>query len=77
MAVKAAASVSTLAGLRFLVVVWLTHTTLRLVVSIQAYITGYAFGMGVERIANLKYRVSDLRLFSENDTRFLREFEGA
>lgn len=39
--------------------------------------TGYAFGMGVERITNLKYRVSDLRLFSENDTRFLREFEGA
>jgi phenylalanyl-tRNA synthetase alpha chain len=39
--------------------------------------TGYAFGMGVERIANLKYRVSDLRLFSENDTRFLQEFESA
>ena len=39
--------------------------------------TGYAFGMGVERITNLKYRVSDLRLFSENDTRFLREFESA
>ncbi|MBR5654579.1 MAG: phenylalanine--tRNA ligase subunit alpha [Prevotella sp.] len=39
--------------------------------------TGYAFGMGVERIANLKYSVSDLRLFSENDTRFLREFEAA
>ena len=38
---------------------------------------GYAFGMGVERIANLKYRVSDLRMFSENDTRFLREFESA
>ena len=37
--------------------------------------TGYAFGMGVERITNLKYRVSDLRMFSENDTRFLREFE--
>ena len=37
--------------------------------------TGYAFGMGVERITNLKYRVSDLRLFSENDTRFLKEFE--
>ena len=33
--------------------------------------SGYAFGMGVERIANLKYRVNDLRLFSENDTRFL------
>ena len=39
--------------------------------------TGYAFGMGVERIANLKYRVSDLRMFSENDVRFLKEFESA
>ena len=39
--------------------------------------TGYAFGMGVERITNLKYRVNDLRLFSENDTRFLKEFEAA
>ena len=39
--------------------------------------TGYAFGMGVERITNLKYRVSDLRLFSENDTRFLDEFKSA
>ncbi len=39
--------------------------------------TGYAFGMGVERIANLKYRVKDLRMFSENDIRFLREFEAA
>lgn len=38
---------------------------------------GYAFGMGVERIANLKYQVKDLRMFSENDTRFLREFEAA
>lgn len=35
---------------------------------------GFALGMGVERIANLKYRVSDLRLFSENDVRFLEEF---
>ena len=39
--------------------------------------SGYAFGMGVERITNLKYRVSDLRMFSENDTRFLEEFESA
>lgn len=39
--------------------------------------SGYAFGLGVERITNLKYQVSDLRLFSENDTRFLREFESA
>lgn len=36
--------------------------------------TGYAFGMGVERITNLKYRVKDLRLFSENDIRFLDQF---
>lgn len=39
--------------------------------------SGYAFGLGIERIANLKYRVSDLRLFSENDTRFLEEFVSA
>lgn len=39
--------------------------------------TGYAFGMGVERIANLKYGVNDLRLFSENDIRFLGEFKSA
>ena len=39
--------------------------------------SGYAFGLGVERITNLKYQVSDLRMFSENDTRFLREFEAA
>ncbi len=39
--------------------------------------TGFALGMGVERITNLKYRVNDLRLFSENDVRFLREFESA
>ena len=38
---------------------------------------GYAFGMGIERIANLKYQVKDLRLFSENDIRFLKEFEAA
>ena len=39
--------------------------------------TGYAFGLGIERITNLKYRVADLRMFSENDMRFLREFEAA
>ena len=37
--------------------------------------SGFAFGMGVERITNLKYRVKDLRMFSENDVRFLRQFE--
>ena len=39
--------------------------------------SGYALGMGIERITNLKYRVKDLRMFSENDVRFLREFESA
>lgn len=39
--------------------------------------SGYALGMGIERITNLKYRVNDLRLFSENDVRFLSEFESA
>ena len=37
--------------------------------------TGYAFGMGIERIAMLKYSVKDLRLFFENDVRFLRQFD--
>lgn len=37
--------------------------------------TGYAFGMGIERIANLKYQIKDLRLFSENDVRFLKQFQ--
>ena len=36
--------------------------------------SGYAFGMGIERITNLKYQVKDLRLFSENDVRFLNQF---
>lgn len=39
--------------------------------------TGYAFGLGIERITNLKYHVADLRMFSENDVRFLKEFESA
>ncbi len=36
--------------------------------------TGFAFGMGVERIAMLKYGINDIRLFFENDIRFLRQF---
>ncbi len=39
--------------------------------------TGFAFGMGVERICQLKYRVNDLRLYSQNDVRFLKQFTGA
>jgi phenylalanyl-tRNA synthetase alpha chain len=36
--------------------------------------TGFAFGMGIERITMLKYDVNDLRIFFENDVRFLRQF---
>lgn len=39
--------------------------------------SGYALGMGIERITNLKYQVKDLRMFSENDIRFLKQFEAA
>ena len=39
--------------------------------------TGFALGMGIERITNLKYMVKDLRMFSENDVRFLDEFKTA
>lgn len=39
--------------------------------------SGFALGMGIERITNLKYRVKDLRMFSENDKRFLEQFESA
>lgn len=39
--------------------------------------TGFAFGMGMERICQLKYRVNDLRLYSQNDVRFLKQFTGA
>ncbi|MET4140436.1 phenylalanine--tRNA ligase subunit alpha [Pedobacter sp. UYP1] len=37
--------------------------------------SGFAFGMGIERIANLKFEIKDLRLFSENDQRFLKQFK--
>ncbi|MEO5967629.1 MAG: phenylalanine--tRNA ligase subunit alpha [Ferruginibacter sp.] len=37
--------------------------------------TGFAFGMGIERITMLKYQIKDLRLFSENDVRFLKQFK--
>ncbi len=39
--------------------------------------SGFAFGMGIERIAQLKFRVGDLRLYSENDIRFLKQFKSA
>ena len=39
--------------------------------------SGFALGMGIERITNLKYQVKDLRMFSENDVRFLHQFTSA
>ena len=39
--------------------------------------SGFAFGMGIERIVMLKYQIDDLRLFSKNDIRFLKQFRGA
>ena len=42
--------------------------------SLHGYMFVYAFGMGAERLAMLRYGVNDLRLFFENDLRFLRQF---
>jgi phenylalanyl-tRNA synthetase alpha chain len=39
--------------------------------------TGFAFGMGLERIAMLKYQVNDLRLYFENDIRFINQFRSS
>ena len=38
--------------------------------------SGFAFGMGIERITMLKYQIKDLRLFTEGDIRFLKQFRG-
>jgi phenylalanyl-tRNA synthetase alpha chain len=40
-------------------------------------ISGYAFGLGIERMAMLKYKINDIRLYFENDVRFLRQFANA
>jgi phenylalanyl-tRNA synthetase alpha chain len=42
----------------------------------QEVCTGFAFGLGVERVAMLKYGIDDLRLFFDNDVRFLHQFQG-
>ena len=39
--------------------------------------SGFAFGMGIERLTMLKFQINDLRLFSENDQRFVSQFAGA
>jgi phenylalanyl-tRNA synthetase alpha chain len=43
----------------------------------SAKYTGFAFGMGLERIAMLKYQVNDLRLYFENDIRFISQFKSS
>jgi phenylalanyl-tRNA synthetase alpha chain len=43
----------------------------------STHYSGFAFGMGIERVTMLKYQVKDLRLFSENDVRFLKQFKSA
>jgi len=40
-------------------------------------VSGYAFGMGIDRIALLLHQISDIRLLSENDVRFLEQFKSA
>ena len=53
----------------------LAAETHRLSVTLDAdKVSGYAFGMGVERIAMLRYKINDIRLLYENDVRFLRQF---
>ncbi len=42
--------------------------------TIRPRYSGFAFGMGIERITMLKFGINDIRLFFENDTRFLRQF---
>jgi phenylalanyl-tRNA synthetase alpha chain len=37
--------------------------------------SGFAFGMGIERITMLRYQIDDLRMYFENDVRFLRQFD--
>ena len=65
--VKAAVSVKVPAGLKSLAAVWFIR------MYPEEY-TGFAFGVGLERIALLKYEIDDMRLLYENDIRFLKQF---
>lgn len=73
-AVKAAAYVKARVGLKFWAAVWYTLRYLQTAVLTLKYIPGFAFGIGLERIAMGKYDINDLRLFFENDLRFLDQF---
>ena len=62
------------AGLKFLVAVWLIRMFLSMSDMILKIYTGYAFGMGIERTAMLKYGIDDIRIYFDNDIRFLKQF---
>lgn len=64
-------------GSKFWVAAWVDPNVLEACGIDSKIYSGYALGMGIERVTNLKYKVKDLRMFSENDVRFLEEFESA
>ena len=72
-AVRAAGSVRAPAGLKSWAAVWYIPMYLKCAASIRKNTTGFAFGVGLERIALLKYEIDDMRLLYENDT-ILRQF---
>ena len=69
---KAAVSVKVPAGLRSLAAVWFIRMYSRMCGIDPDEYTGFAFGVGLERIALLKYEIDDMRLLYENDIRFLK-----
>ncbi len=72
---RAAGSASTAAGSRSSAAAWSTRTCCAACGIDPERCTGFAFGMGVERLAMLRYGVNDLRMFFENDLRFLAQFD--
>ena len=71
---RAAAAASTPAGSRSWAPAWSTRNVYGFVDYDPETVSGFAFGGGVERMAMLKYGIPDLRLFYDNDVRFLRQF---
>ena len=71
---KAAVSVKDPAGLRSLAVEWFIPMYFDMCGIDPEEYTGFAFGVGLERIALLKYEIDDMRLLYENDIRFLKQF---
>ena len=69
-----AVSVRDLAGLKSLAAAWFIQDVLRMCGIDPDEYTGFAFGVGLERIALLKYEIDDMRLLYENDIRFLKQF---